>query len=87
MPGNVVRGQIHAGGGYQELLSGDISMPAVSTRNCCQGTDPCRRWVPGTVVRGQTNAGGEYQELFSGDRPMPAVDIRNCCQWIDTCWP
>ena len=60
VPGTVIRGQIHAGSGYQKVLSGDISMPAVGTRNCCQGTDQCRRWVPGTVVRGQTNAGGEY---------------------------
>ncbi|KAI0233528.1 E3 ubiquitin-protein ligase UBR3 [Lamellibrachia satsuma] len=65
---------------YQELLSGDRPMPAVSTRNCCQGTDPCQRGQTHAsgeyqelLSRGQTHASGEYQELLSGDRPMPAI--------------
>ena len=60
-------------------------MPAVGTRNCCQGTDPCRQWVPESVVRGHIHAGVEYQELLSGDRSMPAVGTRNCCKGTDPC--
>ena len=72
VPESVVRGQTHANGEYQEFLSGDRSMLEVSTRNCCQGTDP--------------HAGGEYQQLFSGDISILVVSTRNCCQGTYPCW-